>query len=88
MASGELGEQDFSRQEPVCSGLSFFLSSGRSASTSYIHDENCSVSLVEFDLCVHTVEKQVTKLLALYLSPKHGLDLLKTLRLQISHGLL
>lgn len=88
MASGELGEQDLSRQEPVRSGLSLSLSPGRSASTSDIHNDNCSVSLVEFDLGVHAVEEQIPELLALDLAPKHGLDLLKTLRLQVSHSLL
>lgn len=48
----------------------------------------CSVSLVEFDLRVHAVEEQIPELLALYLTPKHGLDFLKTLRLQVSHSLL
>ncbi len=114
MASGELGEQDLSRHEPVHSGLSLSLSPGRSASTSDIHNDNCktatsyrqyqivevtgqmceiflftcSVSLVEFDLGVHAVEEQIPELLALDLAPKHGLDLLKTLRLQVSHSLL
>ncbi len=118
MASGELGEQDLSRQEPVRSGPSLSLSPGRSASTSDIHNDNCktatsyrqyqtvevkgqmceryvdislftcSVSLVEFDLGVHAVEEQIPELLALDLAPKHGLDLLKTLRLQVSHSLL
>jgi len=48
MASGELGEQDLSRQEPVRSGLSLSLSlslpPGRSASTSDIHNDNCKTA--------------------------------------------
>lgn len=47
-----------------------------------------TVSLVEFDLGVHTVEEQIPKLLALNLASQHGLDLLQTLRLKVPHSVL
>lgn len=45
-------------------------------------------SLVELNLCVHAIEKQVSQFFSRYLPTQHGCNLAQTLRLQFPQNVI